>query len=182
MRTVEIDRGGYGCHSPLRTRPPSIRSSTNTPARHGRRCEGCGQPLSLAVPCGPGRGGDPHAGPRRRVLTHFTSAIDAYRRAAKAGKWTPLEIELVNSASTPSSRRCTGMRSTRTGRRSEIPGRATSCSTLRKGGASSRTRITSEPRRLASATRHRHGRARKSRFSVARWGAQSRRSAPAKRR
>jgi hypothetical protein len=34
-----------------------------------------------------------HMPDRGAVWTHFTSAIDAYRRAAKAEKWTPREID-----------------------------------------------------------------------------------------
>ena len=39
------------------------------------------------------RGEAIHMPDRGAVLTHFTSAIDAYRRAAKAEKWTPREID-----------------------------------------------------------------------------------------
>jgi hypothetical protein len=78
------------------------------------------------------------------VWDHFASAIAAYRLAADAGKWTPVAIDARHLSEHSVFATVHGMRSTRMGRWSETPGRATNCSPLRTGGASSRTPVTSE--------------------------------------
>jgi hypothetical protein len=90
--------------------------------------------------------GEPiHMPDRGAVLDHFAAAIGSYRKAAHVENWNGSRSTFASSVSTPSSPRFTGMRLTPMGKSSETHGRATTCSPLPTGGASSRTQITSEP-------------------------------------
>jgi hypothetical protein len=144
---LEIERGGCCCHSPLMS--ATVDSFFDEYARlyTERDVEGVTN-LCLWPFLATRRGEVIHMPDRKTVRDHFASAIAAYRVASGAGSGRRSRSTLASSASTRSSPPCTGMPSTRTGRWSETPGRATSCSPLRTGGASSRTRITSERSRL----------------------------------
>ena len=144
---LEIDRGGYDCDSLLMS--ATVDSFLDEYARRytERDVEGvtnlCLWPF-LAI-----RNGEAiHLPDHDAVRDHFATAIRliALRRTLRSGRRS--RSTPANSVSAPSSRPSTGMRSTRTGASSETPGRATSCSPLRTGGAFSRTRISCRPRRV----------------------------------
>ena len=110
-----------------------------------RRCQRCRKPLSL--PFSRSQEGEAiHMPDREAVWTHFAAAIDAYRRAADA------EVGVTRDRHSPARRalrlrNCPLERARRRWARGlGTPGRATSCSPPRTGGACSRTRITSEAR------------------------------------
>ena len=97
------------------------------------------------------RGEAIHLSDRDAVRDHFASAIEAYRFAAGTGKWTPVEIDArqLGEHSVYATVHWNALDAN--GASSETPGRATSCSRRRTGGASSRTRITSERTDLSGA-------------------------------
>jgi hypothetical protein len=88
----QIDQAGYGCHSPLMS--ATVDSFFDEYARRysERDVDGvtnlCLWPF-LAIR----RGKAIHMRDRDAVRDHFASAIAAYRFAAGAGKWTPVEID-----------------------------------------------------------------------------------------
>ena len=89
---LEIDRDGYGCHSPLMSAP--VDSFFDEYARRytERDAEGVTN-LCLWPFVAIRRGEAIHLPDRNAVRDHFASAIAAYRFAAGAGKWTPVEID-----------------------------------------------------------------------------------------
>jgi hypothetical protein len=84
-----------------------------------------------------------HLADRAAVRDHFMAMIDAYRDAGYAS-FAPVAIDIRQLGDERPSRPCAGMRWTPTKRWLETPRRPITCSRHPMGGASSRTRITSE--------------------------------------
>ena len=89
-----------------------------------------------------------HMPDRNAMRAHFASAMQAYRFAAGAATWSPVEIDALQLGENSVFATVHWNALDADGEVVQTHGRATSCSPLRTGGGSSRTRITSDPAQL----------------------------------